>query len=268
MRMTFRFAATASLTLCFAAFAASTHPPTFHKDVAPILQKSCQSCHRPGEAVPMSLLTYQDARPWAKGIKQAVLSRKMPPWFADPHAGTFTNDRRLTESDIATLTAWADSGAAEGKAKDAPPPLTFSEGWMIGKPEAVFEMPEDVEVPASGTIQYTYFIVPTGFTEDKWVQLAESRPGNRSLVHHIIVFAREPGSKWMREYPVGKAFIPNRSGGGGEFGGQFITGFAPGSPPEALRTGQGKLIAAGSDLVFQMHYTATGRPGGIAPRSA
>ena len=208
----------------------------------------------------MALISYKDARPWAKAMKQAVLSRKMPPWFADPHVGTFTNDRRMSESEIGTLSAWADAGAPEGRAKDAPPPLTFAEGWTIGKPEAVYEMPEDADVPASGTIEYTYFIVPTGFTEDKWVQLAESRPGNRSLVHHIIVFARDPGSKWFRQYPVGKGFIPNK-GGGGEGGGQFITGFAPGSPPEALRAGQGKLIKAGSDLVFQMHYTSNGKPG-------
>ena len=253
--MTFRLAGS-TLVLSLAGFAA----PTFHKDIVPILQKNCQGCHRPGEAVPMSLISYQDARPWAKGIKQAVLARKMPPWFADPHVGTFTNDRRMSEAEIATLGAWADAGAPEGKAKDALPPLKFAEGWTIGKPEAVYEMPEEAAVPAKGTIDYTYFIVPTGFTEDKWVQFAESRPGNRAVVHHIIVYARDPGSKWLREYPVGKGFIPNK-GGNGDFGGQFITGFAPGAPPEALREGQGKLIAAGSDLVFQMHYTANGQAG-------
>ena len=261
--MTLRLASSA-LTLSVVALAAANAPaakPTFNKDIVPILQRNCQGCHRPGEAVPMSLITYRDARPWAKAIKQAVLTRKMPPWFADPHVGTFTNDRRLSEADIAKLGAWADSGALEGKTKDAPAPLQFAEGWVIGKPEAVFETPEDAEVPANGTIDYTYFVVPTGFTEDKWVQLAESRPGNRALVHHIIVYARDPGSKWLRDYPVGKAFIPNRGGGNGEIGGQFITGFAPGSPPEALRSGQGKLIKAGSDLVFQMHYTTNGTAG-------
>ena len=248
------------LSIASLAAPAPSAKPTFHKDITPILQKNCQSCHRPGEAVPMSLLTYQDARPWAKAIKQAVASRKMPPWFADPHVGKFTNDRSMSEAEIATLTAWADSGALEGKAKDAPAPLTFTEGWIIGKPEAVFEMPEDVQVPASGTVEYTYFIVPTGFTEDKWVYQAEARPGNRALLHHIIVYSRDPESKWLRQYPLGKGFIPNR-GGNGELGGQFVTGFAPGLPPEELRPGQGKLIKAGSDLVFQMHYTANGKAG-------
>jgi hypothetical protein len=258
--MTFRLAGS-TLIPALLALAAANPPakPTFHKDIVPILQRNCQGCHRPGEAVPMSLVTYLDVRPWAKSMKQAVLSRKMPPWFADPHVGTFTNDRRLSEADIATVAKWADAGAPEGRAKDAPPPVKFAEGWSIGKPEVVFEMPEDVDVPAKGTIEYTYFIVPTNFTEDKWVQFAESRPGNRALVHHVIVYARDPQSKWLRRYPAGKGFVPDK-GGSGESG-QFITGFAPGAPPEALRPGQGKLIKAGSDLVFQMHYTANGKAG-------
>jgi len=244
---------------------AATPNPTFYKDVLPVLQKNCQECHRAGEAAPMALMTYKDARPWAKAIKEAVAARRMPPWFADPHVGKFTNERRLSEAEIATLTAWADSGAKEGKGSDAPPPREFVTGWRIGQPDAVFEMPEEFDVPASGTIEYTYFIVPTNFTEDKWVQMAEARPGDRTLVHHIIGFVREPNSKWLRDYPAGKGFVPNRKGGGerrGEEGmGEFLTGFAPGAPPEILRSGQAKLIKAGSDIVFQMHYTANGKSG-------
>ena len=206
------------LSIATAANAHSRAKPTFHKDIAPILQKNCQSCHRPGEAVPMPLLSYKDARPWAKAMKQAVLSRKMPPWVADPNVGSFTNDRRMSETEIATLSAWADAGAPEGRKKDGPKPVPFAEGWKMGRPDAVFEMPLDFDVPASGSVEYTYFIVPTGFTEDKWVQLAESRPGNRALVHHIVVYSRNPESKWMRQYPVGKAFVPNRDGGGGGSG--------------------------------------------------
>ena len=260
--MTLRLAGS---TLIFAALGTAGHmvPPklTYYKDIVPLLQKNCQGCHRPGEAVPMALMSYQEVRPWAKAMKTAVLSRKMPPWFADPHVGTFTNDRRLSEAEMTTISKWADAGAPEGRIKDAPKPVPFAEGWTIGKPEAVFEMPEAAAIPAKGTIEYTYFIVPTNFTEDKWVQFAESRPGNRALVHHIIVYARDPQSKWLRQYPVGKAFIPQKGGGSGEVGGQFITGFAPGAPPEALRPGQGKLVKAGSDLVFQMHYTANGTAG-------
>jgi hypothetical protein len=114
---------------------------TFHRDVERVLQARCQACHRPGEAAPVSLLTYSDARPWAKAIKQAVLTRKMPPWSADESVGHFRNDRRLSDTEIATLTKWADDGAPEGKSKDAPAPLEFTEGWAIGKPDAVLNMP-------------------------------------------------------------------------------------------------------------------------------
>lgn len=255
-----RFITVLAIPLAAIAAGASRKPISFYKDVLPILQKNCQECHRAGEAVPMSLTSYRESRPWAKAIKQAALSKKMPPWFADPHVGKFTNERGLTSTEIDTLAAWADSGAAEGNPKDAPPPRIFTTGWSIGQPDAVFEMAEEFEVPATGTVEYTYFIVPTGFTEDKWVQMAEARPGNRSVVHHIIAFVRPPDSKWFRDYPAGKGFVPNRGGDRNrDGGGEFMTGFAPGSPPEVLRPGQAKLIKAGSDVVFQMHYTANGK---------
>lgn len=231
---------------------------TFYKDVLPVLQKNCQECHRPGEAAPMPFLSYQQTRPFAKAIKQAVLQKRMPPWFADPHVGKFTNDRSLSEADRQVLVSWADTGAAAGNPADAPKPAVFTEGWRIGKPDLVIELPEPIDVPASGTIEYTYIAVPTGLTEDKWVQLAEARPQDRSVVHHIIAFVREPGNKWLRDYPTGKPFIP-KGGGEGRGRGEFLTGYAPGAPPEQLRPGQAKLIKAGSDIVFQMHYTASGK---------
>ncbi|MEO7145070.1 MAG: thiol-disulfide isomerase, partial [Bryobacteraceae bacterium] len=147
---------------------------TYFRDVLPVLEKNCQGCHRPGEAAPMSFLTYDSTRPWAKAIKEAVLSKKMPPWFADPHFGAFANDRRLSAADIHTLAAWADTGAQAGVAADAPKPVAWLEGWRIGKPDAVFEMPEAFHVPASGVIDYQYVVIPTGFTEDKYVQFAEA----------------------------------------------------------------------------------------------
>ena len=147
---------------------------TFSKDVAPILAKNCQGCHRPGEAAPMSLLTYQQARPWAKAIKEAVLLKKMPPWFADPHYGKFRNDRSLAQKDIDTLVAWAESGAPEGNPKDLPKPLRFVDGWNIGKPDMVLEMPEAFDVPASGT--------------DRVSVLSSSRPSS----------PRTAGCRWPR----------------------------------------------------------------------
>jgi hypothetical protein len=229
---------------------------TFYKDVLPVLQRNCQECHRPGEAASMSLLSYKEVRPRAKAMKEVVLSRRMPPWFADPRVGRFTNDRSLSKAEIETIVNWVDGGTVEGDPQDAPVPRQFVEGWRIGKPDVVFEMPAEYEVPAAGTIDYTYFIVPTNFTEDRWVQMAETQPGNRSVVHHIIVFVREPKSKWLGEYPVGQALVGI---GEGPTNVEILTGFVPGVPPLILGPGQAKLIKAGSDLVFQMHYNANGK---------
>src|SRR5271169_6216723 len=172
---------------------------TFTKDVSPVLQKNCQGCHRPGEAAPFSLMSYEQARPWAKAMKEAVRLKKMPPWFADPRYGNFSNDRSLSQKEIETIAAWAEAGAPQGDAKDMPAPVSFVEGWSIPKPDVVFEFPQAYQIPATGTIEYQKVIVPTGFTEDKWVQFAEARPDDRARVHHMIAFIREPGSKWLRD---------------------------------------------------------------------
>jgi mono/diheme cytochrome c family protein len=167
--------------------------PTYYKDIAPVLQNRCQECHRPGEVAPMSFMSYQQVRPWAKAIKTAILTKKMPPWFADPHVGKFSNDRSLSQPEIDTVIAWIDGGTQAGNPKDAPAPRQFAEGWTIGQPDVVFQMPVAINVPASGVVDYTYIVIPTGFTEDKWVQFAEARPDARSAIHHIIAFLRPPG---------------------------------------------------------------------------
>jgi len=243
--------------------AATTTSVTFSKDVAPVLQKNCQGCHRPGEAAPFSLLTFEQARPWAKAIKQAVLSQKMPPWFADPKFGHFSNDRSMPQADRDTIVKWVDAGAPEGDKKDLPKPLSFIEGWNIGKPDLVFEMPEAFQVPASGTIDYQYVILPYKFTEDRWISMSEVRPGNRSVLHHVIAYIRDPRSKWYRDMPAGKVFVPevNEKGERRELGGDLLAGYAPGLPPMTFEPGQARLIKAGSDIVFQLHYTANGKPG-------
>ena len=253
------------LALPILAMAAPTQV-TYYKDVLPVLQKNCQTCHRPGETAPMSFLSYKETRPWAKGIKQVVASRKMPPWFADPRYGKFHNDRSLTEKDSQTLISWADSGATEGNPADAPKPVHWTKGWQIGEPDLIVEMPKDYEIPAEGTIDYQYFVLPLNLKEDKWIQLAEARPGNPALVHHIIAFIRPPGSKWMAGAVPGEPFNPRtapRTGRGEEANGfsDMVAGFAPGTLPNILQPGQGRLIPAGSDIVFQMHYTANGKAG-------
>jgi hypothetical protein len=247
----------------FTAAAAPNAPVTFSRDVAPVLERNCQGCHRPGEAAPFSLLTYQDARPWAKAMKEAVLLKKMPPWFADPHYGQFRNDRSMSQQDVDTLVKWVDAGAPEGNPKDLPKPLAFVDGWNIGKPDVVFEMPQAFPVPAAGTVEYQYVILPYTFTEDRWVQMTEVRPGNRALVHHVIAFVRDKDSKWYRDKKPGEVFVPqlNEKGDRRELSGDFLGGYAPGMPPMVFQPGQARLIKAGSDIVFQLHYAANGKPG-------
>jgi len=233
---------------------------TFNKEVLPILQKNCQSCHRPGEIAPMSFLTYKDARPWAKAIKAAVVSRKMPPWFADPKYGHFANDRTLSDSTISTLVAWADNGALEGDAKDAPPPVTFVDGWSF-KPDMIIEMPKDIPLPATGTINYKSILVKVNFPEDLWVVAADLRPGNAAAVHHMRAIVRPPGSTWMKDAEPGVAY----EGGDPEVGRQgegtdLLGKFNPGLGGQDFSMfDSAKFVPKGSDIVFSMHYTATGK---------
>ena len=180
------------VALSCTSYMCAAQPETFSKDVAPILQAHCQACHRPGEAAPFPLLTFQQARPWAKAMKEAVLLKKMPPWYADPQYGKFANDRSLLREDVATLVAWADAGAPEGDLKDLPPEVHYAEGWSIPKPDVVFEFPRAFSIPATGTIEYQKVIVPAGFTEDKWVQALEVRPAALRLAALRPVLARVP----------------------------------------------------------------------------
>jgi mono/diheme cytochrome c family protein len=218
---------------------ASANPVTFNKDVAPILHKNCVGCHRPGEVAPMSLMTYKDARPWARALREKVVTRAMPPWHADPQYGEFSNDRRLRQQDIDTLVAWVDQGAKEGNPKDLPAAPRFVEGWNIGKPDMIFSLPQAYPVPATGVVEYKYFTVPTNFTEDRWVQAAEIRPDQRAVVHHIIVFIQ-----------IGKDRGPE--------GQRLLVGYAPGEQPAIYPEGLGRKIPAGASLLFQVHYTPNG----------
>lgn len=238
---------------------------TFNKDVAPIIQKSCQTCHRPGEVAPMSFLTYKEVRPWAKSIREAVTTRQMPPWFADPQHGEFSNDCRLSQKEIDTITAWVEGGSKEGDAKDLPPNPKFAEGWQIGKPDVVLPMTVDFNIPAEGTIPYKYFAVPTNFTEDKYVQFAEIRQGDRSHVHHVIVSVRYPDHGELP--PAGEinpamlGSIRRNSGDRPADSDGRLVGWAPGEAPLELRAGQAKLVKKGSVLIFQVHYTTNGEAG-------
>ena len=256
------------------AFAASSNEiATFHRDIAPILQRHCQGCHRPGEIGPMSLLTYNDVRPWAKAIRSAVVQKKMPPWLSDPRYGKFANDRSLGDSEIRRLETWAENGAREGDPREAPPPRTFPTGWSIGTPDFVLEMPKEFQIPANGDLMYQYIVFPTGLTEDKWVEKIEIRPGNRSVVHHAIASVISPDSKYATRVKLGEFLDPVEFSErhvpvDGLEPKQFSTAsessealqiYLPGGDPVVMAPGQAKLIKAGSLLKFQLHYTTTGK---------
>ncbi len=254
--------------LCSAWQAAKTQPvstsPTFYKDVLPILQDHCQSCHRKGEVAPMPLENYEQVSPWANAMAHAVSMRMMPPWFADPRYGHFSNDISLTEQQIATIVAWAEAGAPAGNPQDAPPPRAWAQGWNILNPDLVVEMPKPVTIPAQGQIEYTYEIVPTHFTEDRWVQMSEFRPGSPAHVHHAVVYIRPPNSDWLKHAPVGVPFTastltdPVEQRQAHETTSDLLLVYAPGSSPDQWPNGMAKFVPAGSDLVFQMHYTTNG----------
>jgi hypothetical protein len=234
------------LTLALAAsvFAAETATPTFSKDVSPILNERCVSCHRAGEAAPMSLRTYNEARPWAKSIKQQVASRVMPPWHAEPGVDKFANDRRLTDAEVATVVKWVDTGAPEGNPKDLPKAPEFTEGWSIGKPDVIVDSGVDFKIPATGVVPYQFFKVDPGFKEDTWIQSIEVRPTQRAQVHHILVFVMEDGKNAQR---------------GGEQFSNMLIGYAPGVPTLTWDSDTAFLVKAGSTFLFQVHYTVNGK---------
>jgi peroxiredoxin/mono/diheme cytochrome c family protein len=218
---------------------------TYAKHVSRILQKNCQECHRPGQIGPMSLLTFGDAAAWSDTIREVVEEGRMPPWYADPRYGKFSNDRRLSQADRDALLAWIDGGLARGDDKDLPPPRRFPEGWNIGKPDLIVRMPRAFEVPARAPkdgIPYKYFAVDPGFTEDRWIQRAEARSGAPSVVHHVVVFIQRKGEFFNPEAP-----------------GAVLCGTAPGDMPLDLPDGLAKKVPAGARLVFQMHYTPNGK---------
>jgi peroxiredoxin len=216
---------------------------TYTKEVSRILQKRCQECHRPGQIGPMSLLNYDKVKAWADTIHEVILQERMPPWYADPRYGKFSNDRRLSRAEADTLMAWVEQGCPEGVVADLPAPVPFPEGWKIGKPDKVFTMGEDFKVPATGVLPYKQFTVDPGFKEDVWMQRAECRPGNRKVVHHILVYIQTPGKPIYDSDGTAATLV----------------GWAPGDMPAMYVPGTAKRIPAGSKFVFEVHYTPDGK---------
>lgn len=220
---------------------------TYTKHVARILQKNCQECHRPGQIAPMSLLTYENAVDWSDTIREVVAEKRMPPWHADGNHGSYANDRSLPKADRESLLAWIDGGMPKGDDKDMPTAAQFGDGWLIGKPDAVFQIPQEYTVPAKAeknSLKYQYFFVPTNFTEDKWIQAVQARAGNSRVVHHILVYVRGADL---------------RGDGRDGIGNGLLVAYAPGDNPGIFPDGVAKKIPKGAMLIFQVHYTPIAR---------
>ncbi len=215
---------------------------TYAGKLAAIVQNKCQGCHRPGQSAPFALLSYDDVGKHAATIREVVDERRMPPWHADPRYGHFSNDRSLSAEERSAILAWIDRGTPLGDPKELPPARQFAEGWTIGKPDVVFEMPDPYYVAAQGVVAYIYFRIPTHFTEDKWIQAAEAIPGDRSVVHHIVVYILPDNT------PQGERPRPIH-----------VCGYAPGDLPLVYPEGTAKRLPAGATILLQLHYTPNGK---------
>jgi|GEM_PF-359785 len=238
--------------------------PTFTKDVAPILFQHCAACHRPGEVAPFSLLTYKDAAKRAKHLKEVTQERRMPPWMPEPGPHRFLDERRLSDAQLKTLAEWVDAGAPEGDAKDLPSLPKFADGWQLGEPDLVVEMPESFTVPADGPDIYQAFVIPLPVETLKWVKAVEFRPGTRRVVHHATLLLDTSGEMRQRdEREAGPGFL-TQSGldllitlqqSGGQFG-----SWTPGATPRFLPEGVARPLRPKTDLVMMIHYHPSGKP--------
>jgi hypothetical protein len=261
-----------SLAVVASAYAAPANVPTFSKDVAPIMFNNCATCHRAGEVAPMTLTSYEDARPWAKVIKNKVVAREMPPWGADPaHSLKMRNDRSLTQAQIDTIVAWVDGGAPKGNDADLPPLPKFAEGWTYGRePDAILEMPVDFTIPAEGELGVQMFYSKVPWAEDRFAETLEIRPGNRAVVHHAGVFVVDipEGAKIVNGRLVmadGKASTDRGAGAAGRAddtalpGANKLLSWVPGRGVDSHRTDIGKRIPAGKYINWQIHYNPIGK---------
>ena len=227
---------------------------TFTKDVLPILQNSCQTCHRPGTPAPMSLLNYEEVRPWATAIKRRVVNREMPPWHVDRTVGIreYIGDRSLSDEEIATVAQWVDSGTPRGNPADAPAPLdlaAFDNTWEFGEPDLVVTSEEFV-LPTAGPDLYPSLVADTGLTEDRWIKWIEFKPGDRRVVHHAMMYAIQEDPEFL-----GDQLSRGAQGSGS---GRMIIEYAVGNQGDYFADNTGRLLRAGGQIRFSMHYHSVG----------
>ena len=295
MRVRTCLAGSVAAVLMMFAEASAAEVVTFNKDVMPILQKNCQTCHRPGNIAPMSFLSYETTRPWAKAMKAAIITRKMPPWFADPQYGHFSNDRSLKQEEIDTIVQWADNGAPKGDPKDAPPAVEWPENGWTTNPDVVLKgVPYTVQAaPARNVIEWMTLVTPTGFTKDTWITSVEVKPSELGVTHHICVsfVPHRPGTVyntflWVDKQrddtgaevapQARKILAPTSDGRGRELAGRAADGVNPNTgtdanaeqniscyvPGRALSDfrpyNAALLVPAGYDVSWNIHYTPNG----------
>ena len=266
-RLICRVFAANSLAMLGAAGGPASVPPTYHRDVEPILQKHCQDCHRPGQVAPFSLLDFRQASKRAADIASVTSDRVMPPWHASTtQGGPFRDPRVLNEDEIRTLARWSEAGAPEGDPGEAPTPRSFSSAWPLGEPDLVLTPAEPYTIGPEGEDEFRVFVVPSGLTEGRWISAIDYRPGNAKVVHHVlgafdttgrarVLDQAEPGVGYKTfsgfgNLPGGLPFVP--AGG--------LSGWAPGKSPRPLPVGVGRFLPAGSDVLLQVHYHRTGKP--------
>ena len=234
---------------------------TFSETVAPIIYDNCVTCHRPGEAAPFALISYEDVKKRGSLIASVTKSRYMPPWHAAHGFGEFAAERSLTEEQIATIGEWVKAGMPQGDLAKMPKVPQFTEGWHLGKPDLILEMPVGFDLPASGPDVYRNFVIPSGLTEDKWVRAVEFRPSARKVVHHVLYAYAAGGSLAKQNGADGKpgfggmgtvGIVPGQAGGS-------LGGWAVGNTPVFLPEGLALPMPKGSDFVLQMHFHLTGK---------
>lgn len=239
----------------FSASAATLPSLTFNKQIAPIIYNNCASCHRPGEAAPFSLLSYQDVAKKGKLIAAVTASHYMPPWKAEQTSYSFKDERRLSESDIALIAAWVKEGMPEGNPSDAPAPPKFKSGWMLGEPDLVVELPAAYHIPADGPDIYRNIALPLGLTEDKWLTAVDMKPTARPVVHHVLYFADPSGKAHLRKDGDEPGF-PGMTAGNAPVA---LGGWAVGAQPHMQPDGLAQRIPKGSDFIIQYHFHPTGK---------
>ena len=252
-------ARTGAVAVCLGLFAggAFAQDVTYTEDVAPILMQHCATCHRPGEVAPMSLLTYEDTRPWARSIAQEVGLKRMPPWHASAGVREYTNDRSLDDAEIDVIQRWVAAGAPRGDDALLPPVPTFNDGWQLGEPDLVLAWEAPYQIEADGDDEYRCFVLDPKFEEDQWVDVVEVLPGNRTTDHHIVIYIDQGGTIATRrdEAEPGEGYT---CFGGPGFQAYMVPGWGPGYVAAETPAGSGYLLEAGAKIVVQMHYHKNG----------